>query len=127
MVTPKHALIMANREDPDEMQYKAAFNQGLHCLLRQIRSKKIFLYFLEIKPACIPSIHTMDKPDLTVSNLKETSIGFERVKFKAYQMQYMKGFCDRSPLSGLTIYNSFRLAPVLKTIFRQCVISHTCT
>ena len=25
---------LANSEDPDEMQHKAAFNQGLHCLLR---------------------------------------------------------------------------------------------
>ena len=26
--------ILANSEDPDEMQHKAAFHQGLHCLLR---------------------------------------------------------------------------------------------
>ena len=26
---------MANSEDPDEMPHKAAFHQGLHCLLRQ--------------------------------------------------------------------------------------------
>ena len=25
----------ANSEDPDEMVHKAAFHQGLHCLLRQ--------------------------------------------------------------------------------------------
>ena len=25
---------LANSEDPDEMQQKAAFHQGLHCLLR---------------------------------------------------------------------------------------------
>ena len=25
---------LANSEDPDEMQHKAAFHQGLHCLLR---------------------------------------------------------------------------------------------
>ena len=25
---------LANREDPDEMQQKAAFHQDLHCLLR---------------------------------------------------------------------------------------------
>ena len=24
---------LANSEDPDEMQYNAAFHQGLHCLL----------------------------------------------------------------------------------------------
>ena len=26
---------LANSEDPDEMLHKAAFHQGLHCLLRQ--------------------------------------------------------------------------------------------
>ena len=26
--------ILANSEDPDEMQHNAAFHQGLHCLLR---------------------------------------------------------------------------------------------
>ena len=25
---------LANNEDPDELQHKAAFHQGLHCLLR---------------------------------------------------------------------------------------------
>ena len=25
---------LTNSEDPDEMQHKAAFHQGLHCLLR---------------------------------------------------------------------------------------------
>ena len=26
--------ILANSEDPDEMQHNAAFHQGLHCLLK---------------------------------------------------------------------------------------------
>ena len=26
---------LANKEDPDEMPHDAAFQQGLHCLLRQ--------------------------------------------------------------------------------------------
>ena len=26
--------MLANSEDPDEMQHHAAFHQGLHCLLR---------------------------------------------------------------------------------------------
>ena len=32
--TGKHVHILANSEDPDEMPQKAAFHQGLHCLLR---------------------------------------------------------------------------------------------
>ena len=32
---------MTNSEDPDEMPHKAAFHQGLHCLLRQNRSSEI--------------------------------------------------------------------------------------
>ena len=31
---------MANSEDPDAMQHKAAFHQGLHCLLSQIQSSE---------------------------------------------------------------------------------------
>ena len=27
-------VTLANSEDPDEMPHKAAFHQGLHCLLR---------------------------------------------------------------------------------------------
>ena len=35
--------IFANSEDPDEILHNAAFQQGLHCLLRQNRfSKKEF-------------------------------------------------------------------------------------
>ena len=30
--------ILANSEDPDEMQHNAAFRQGLHCLLRLNRN-----------------------------------------------------------------------------------------
>ena len=32
--------IIANSEDPDEMPHKAAFHQGLQCLLRQNRSSE---------------------------------------------------------------------------------------
>ena len=31
---------MANRVDPNEMPHKAAFHQGLHCLLMQNRSSE---------------------------------------------------------------------------------------
>ena len=33
-VDPLNTAILANSEDPDEMQHYAAFHQGLHCLLR---------------------------------------------------------------------------------------------
>ena len=36
---------MANSEDPDEMQHKAAIHQDLHCLLRQIRSSEKEIQF----------------------------------------------------------------------------------
>ena len=31
---------LANREDPDEIKHNAAFDQGLHCLLRFKHSSK---------------------------------------------------------------------------------------
>ena len=52
---------LANSEHPDEMPPNAAFHQGLHCLLRQIRSSE-----KEIKKknlTCDPSIYIMDHPD----------------------------------------------------------------
>ena len=38
---------LANSADPDEMLRNAAFHQGLHCLLRQKRSKrkKYYIFF----------------------------------------------------------------------------------
>ena len=41
-------VIMANSEDPDEMQRKAAFHKGLLCLQRHNRSseKEFFFYIL---------------------------------------------------------------------------------
>ena len=38
--------ILANRENPDEMQHNAAFHQGLHCLLRQKQSLEKEIHFL---------------------------------------------------------------------------------
>ena len=55
---------MTNSEDPDEMPHKAAFHQGLHCLLRQnqetksiFRERNIFFFWKII--TCDPSIYTM--------------------------------------------------------------------
>ena len=39
---------LTNSEDTDEMSHNAAFNQGLHCLLKQKRSSvKKIQYFLK--------------------------------------------------------------------------------
>ena len=35
-----------NSEDPDEMPHNAAFHQGLHCLLKQIRFSEKIQYVL---------------------------------------------------------------------------------
>ena len=59
---------MANNEDPDEMSHKAAFYQGLHCLLIPNRSSGVEIYNCFEIITCNPFIYTMDHPDLTVSN-----------------------------------------------------------
>ena len=38
---------LTNSEDPDEMQYNAAFHQGLQCLLRFKQSSGTEIYNLE--------------------------------------------------------------------------------
>ena len=66
-------------KDPDEKPHNAAFRQGLHCLLRQNRSKeKKYNIFLEII-TCDPSIFTMSHPDFIVCSFKERSIGLKRI------------------------------------------------
>ena len=48
LYTGKHEMgILANSEDPDEMQHNAAFHQGLHCLQRLKKpsgTKNIMIY-----------------------------------------------------------------------------------
>ena len=62
---------MANSVDPAEMPHEAAFQQGLHCLLRQKCSpEKIIQFYLEII-TCDRSNHTKDHPEPIVSNQKE--------------------------------------------------------
>ena len=58
------------------------FYQGLHCLLRQIRSsenriKYTVHYIWEIK-FYDPSLYTMNQNIFNVSNFMETSIGLQR-------------------------------------------------
>ena len=70
---------MTNSEDPNEMLHKAAFHQGLHCLLKAVlRENKYNIVFVII--TCNSSIYTMDHRDLTVSTFMENTIGLKRVK-----------------------------------------------
>ena len=57
---------LANSEDPEELQYNAAFHQGLHCLLRlkQPSGKEIH-HNLE-NSTCDPLKYTMGSPILIV-------------------------------------------------------------
>ena len=58
---------MANREDPDEIPHKAAFHQGLHCLLRYKQSSVIEIHtFIEIS-TCNPFKYKMANSILIVS------------------------------------------------------------
>ena len=58
--------------DPD------AFHQGLQCLLKQNQSsEKENLGII----TCVPSIYTVDHPDLTVLSFMENSIGLNGVNF----------------------------------------------
>ena len=71
---------LVNSEDPDDMLHNLAFHQGLHYLLRKIRStEKEKQYFGEII-ICDPSIYTMDHPAFIVCSFMENSIGVKRVK-----------------------------------------------
>ena len=74
---------MANSKDPDEMPHRAAFHQGLHCLLRQnqyLDEEMFCVFFVEII-TCNPSIlYTMDHPDFTVSNFVENSTDLKEAK-----------------------------------------------
>ena len=67
---------MVNSVDPDEMQHKAAYCQGLHCLLTKSVFRERNIIYLE-SIACNPSLYTMKHPDLTVSNLMENFIGLK--------------------------------------------------
>ena len=85
---------LANSEVPDEIPHKAAFHQGLHCLLRQkhLQSKKYNFYF-EIIP-CESSIITMDYPKSIVPNQKEESNSAYKGKasFHLTWLKQMKGY-----------------------------------
>ena len=52
----------ANSGDPDEMQLYAAFNQGLHCLIRFKQSSRTEIHHLE-SSTCDPLTYTMGCSD----------------------------------------------------------------
>ena len=73
---------LANREDPDEMPYNAAFHLGLHCLLGQNWfSEKELKYniFLE-NINCDPSMYTMNYSKFIVCRFMEHSIDLKKVR-----------------------------------------------
>ena len=69
---------MANSEDQDEMQHKAAFHQDMHCLLRQIRSSGKEIHFWGEIITCGPTLYTIDHLDLVFS-FGGNSIGLQRI------------------------------------------------
>ena len=68
---------MAYSEVPDEMPHHRAFNQGLHCLLKQNRNTVCFLKII----TCDPSIYIIDHPNYCMSPY-EKFIGLKRVNDK---------------------------------------------
>ena len=71
---------LANSEDPDEMQHNAVFQQGLHCLLRQIQSSGILVHNHLEMYTCDPLKYKMVNPILLVFISVEKYIRMQRVK-----------------------------------------------
>ena len=64
---PKMGSTLANSEDPVKKQHKAAFHQGLHCLLTIIQPSETEYIIIYKHPTCDPSKHKMVSPILIVS------------------------------------------------------------
>ena len=71
--------ILANSEDPDEMQHNAAFHQGLHCLLRLKQPSATEIYGNFKILTCDPFKLRMDKSMLIASICMGKSIRMKRV------------------------------------------------
>ena len=56
-------VILANREDTDDMQYYAAFHQCLHCLLRLKQHLGAEIHHNFENSACDPLKYTMGSPN----------------------------------------------------------------
>ena len=74
--------ILANCEDPDEMQhiYHAAFHQGLHCLLKLKQPSATEVLLNLENSTCHPLKFTMGTPILIVSVCMGKSVRIQRVK-----------------------------------------------
>ena len=59
--------ILANSEDPDEMQQNAAFHQDLHCLLRLKQHSRTEIHHNLENSTCDSLKYTMSSPILAVS------------------------------------------------------------
>ena len=57
---------LANSEDPDEIQHIAAFQQGLHCLLRLKQPSGTGIHHSLENSTCDPLKNTMGSPILIV-------------------------------------------------------------
>ena len=74
--------MLANSEDPDEMQHAAAFHQGLHHLLRLKQSSGTEIYHNSENSTCDPLKYTKGSPILIVSICKGKSIRIQRVRIE---------------------------------------------
>ena len=70
---------LANIEDPDEMQYDAAFHKGLRCKLKLKRLSETDLHYNLENCACEPLMSTMSGPILIVLISLGKSIRLQRV------------------------------------------------
>ena len=78
-VDPLNTVILANSEDPDEMQHYAAFHQGLHCLLR-LKQPSVTEIVNNLETfTCDPLKCKMGNPILIVLTCMGKSIRIQRV------------------------------------------------
>ena len=74
-----------------------------------------------------PQYIQLDDPGLIVCCYMENSIGLERVKEQWLTKSSTISFHSSYFNDIFSFFTGIRLAPVLKTIFHQCVISYTCS
>ena len=79
--------MLANSEDPEEMQHYAAFHQGLHCLLKLKQPSGTEIHHYLETSTCDPLKYRMSNPILIVSICMGKSIGIQRVVMTEPQIQ----------------------------------------
>ena len=84
---------LANSEDPDEMQHKAAFHQGLHCLLILKQPSGTEIHNNLENSTQDPLKYTMDSLILVVSICMGKSIRKQRVKLEIlkFSLNFLHG------------------------------------